>query len=511
MDNIKKIIIVGGGSAGWMTAATLIKQFPNKDISLIESKDIATVGVGESTIGGIKAWTKYIGIDDKEFFKATDATYKLSIRFQDFFNKGDGGFHYPFGRPIFPDKSLGYIDWLVKKYLYPDTPRNDFATCFWPQMAMVNNNKLFNDPKYPFNFFNDTAYHFDATKFGLFLRDKYCIPKGVKHIVEDIKSIQKNETGVLSLNNRYKADLFFDCTGFKSLLLDKTLEEPFISYSDILPNNSAWATRIPYADKKTELNAYTNCTAIQNGWVWSIPLWSRRGSGYVYSDKYVSDSDALNEFKEHLGRDDLEFKKIKMRVGITNRIWVKNVVAIGLAAGFIEPLESNGLFTVHEFLLRFIRNTQRSTVTQWDRDNFNYQCKKMFRDFAEFVAMHYALSNRSDTAYWKAVTNRSYEKSMTNLKPVLQDGFLSVAAHRDNFTVADLRDGFVPVSFGFEWYGTEVDTMKYYQGLSESEFIKQYRHLLVNLEKQKFDWNNYVLNKESFYDYHLQNFYEPSK
>ena len=143
-------------------------------------------------------------------------------------------------------------------------------------MAFVNKNKLsYDNPKVqPFNFDTDTAYHFDATKFAIWLRDNLCIPKGVIHIKEDIKSIEQNEEGIKSLNKKHKADLFIDCTGFKALLIKETLKEPFESYSDLLPNDSAWATRIPYKNKKKELVPYTNCTTIENGWVWNIPYGS---------------------------------------------------------------------------------------------------------------------------------------------------------------------------------------------------------------------------------------------
>ena len=217
---MKNILIVGGGSAGWMTAATLLKSFPNKNISLIESPNIATVGVGESTIEGIRNWVKYIGIDEKDFIKETEGSYKLSIKFTDFYKKGES-FHYPFGR------AYAQNDWWFKKFLNPKTPNSDYADCMFPnQMAYVNNNK-FNKQKTSY------AYHFDATKFAIWLRDKYCIPKGIKHIKEDIKTIEQDEDGIKSLNKKHKADLYIDCTGFKSLLLSKTLKEPFESFSDM--------------------------------------------------------------------------------------------------------------------------------------------------------------------------------------------------------------------------------------------------------------------------------------
>jgi len=405
-----KIIIVGGGSAGWMAAATLISQFPNKDITVLESPNIPTVGVGESTLGHINAWLDLLGIKDEDFMPHTDASYKLSIRFEDFYKKGDGGFHYPFGEVV-ENKRIGTKQlWFLKKYLEPETPVTEYANWLYPNMALVNNNVLFkneNNELENFDFKNFVAYHFDATKFGLWLKEHYCKPKGVKHILEDVKTIETNEEGIVSLNNIHKADMFIDCTGFKSMLLGETLKEHFNDYSNLLPNNKAWATRVPYKDKENELVPYTNCTAIENGWVWNIPNWERIGTGYVYSDKYVSDEEALNEFKRHLdkkGNDysNSDFKNIKMRVGIHDRLFVKNVCAIGLSAGFIEPLESNGLLSVHEFLIglvKIMKRGEQNTISQWDRDNFNVDCKNFFDGFVEFVSIHYALTHRYYTKY----------------------------------------------------------------------------------------------------------------
>ena len=422
-----KIIIVGGGSAGWMAAATLISQFPNKDITVIESPNVPTVGVGESTLGQINVWLDLLGIQDEDFMPHTDASYKLSIRFEDFYKKGDGGFHYPFGHVIENERIGTKQSWFIKKHLNPETPITDYANSLYQNMALVNNNVLFkneNNELDQFSFKHHVAYHFDATKFGLWLKENYCKPKGVKHILEDVNSIEQNEDGIVSLNNKHTADLFIDCTGFKSLLLGETLKEPFNNYNHLLPNNKAWATRVPYKDKEKELVPYTNCTAIENGWVWNIPSWERIGTGYVYSDKYVSDEEALEEFKRHLdskGSDysNSEFKNIKMRVGIHDRIFVKNVCAIGLSAGFIEPLESNGLLSVHEFLINLVKVIKRGegdTISQWDRDNFNVECKRFFDEFTEFVSMHYALSHREDTKYWKEVNKKSfYDNRLTDL------------------------------------------------------------------------------------------------
>ena len=485
-----KILIVGGGSAGWMTAATLESQFPNYKISLIESKNISTVGVGESTLGQITDWMRLLKIEDKDFIKHVDGSYKLSIKFTDFYKKGEA-FHYPFGQPVTKRTRAGTNDWWFKKMLHSKTPYSDYADCIYPlQMAYVNQNKF--DIKEV-----QRAYHFDATKFGLWLKNNYC--KKIKHILDDVVSIEQDENGITSLNNKYKADLYIDCTGFKSLLLDKTLKEPFESYSDMLPNDSAWATRIKYKNKEKELVPYTNCTAIENGWVWNIPLWSRIGTGYVYSSKFVDDDSALKEFKKHLGQEDLEFKKIKMRVGIHNRLWVKNVVAIGFSAGFIEPLESNGLYTVHEFLTKLVLNLQRDKISQWDRDNFNYQCKHMFKEFSEFVGLHYALSHRNDTEYWKNCLNKTWDNTLINLEHRAFSGFKETAYNRTyNFKYPD-STGLHCIAAGMHWAPTNKTSLIKNGGHTEESLEKEFKECINNLNERKELCKQLVKEKPSLF------------
>jgi tryptophan halogenase len=196
---VNKIVVVGGGSAGWMTAATLISAFPNKDISVIESKNVPIIGVGESTIGGIRNWTRFIGLEEKDFFKTTDASYKLSIKFTDFYEKDSGSFHYPFGRPLTDDNRNCYSDWYFKKYYYPDTPVEDFVRCLFPAAALFENNKYSENEYGQFDNFdpqNDVAYHFDAVKFGNWLREHICIPRKVKHISKMVIDVITSETGI---------------------------------------------------------------------------------------------------------------------------------------------------------------------------------------------------------------------------------------------------------------------------------------------------------------------------
>ena len=424
---VNNIVIVGGGSSGWMTAATLNKAFPEKTITVIESKDIPTIGVGESTIVGIRRWAKYIGLNDETFFKQTDATYKLSVKLTDFYKKDSGGFHYPFGAPMVDGDRNPFFDWELKRYLDKETTTQDFVNSLFPSSALMEENKISLNENGEFDNFNpdeDIAYHFNAVKFAIWLRDEFCVPKGVKHIVSTVTKVNTDESGVSSLvledGSVVTADLYVDCTGFKSLLLGGALNETFDSYEDMLPNNRAWAAPVEYIDAEKEMQPYTNCTAIENGWCWNTPLWSRLGTGYVYSDKYATPEEAKEEFKKYLMSDkmviprtkeyvdSLEFRDLKFRVGIYRRTFVKNVVAIGLSAAFIEPLESNGLFSVYEFLFKLMDILRRGDINEFDRGMYNVSVRDQFDGFTKFVALHYALSHRDDTAYWQAIQNRVF-------------------------------------------------------------------------------------------------------
>lgn len=512
------IVIVGGGTAGWMTASTLLHEFPNKKITLVESPNIKTVGVGESTIGQINQWMSMLDIKDDEFMKACDASIKLSIKFVDFYKKDSGGFHYPFGKVTLDGGNFNPSTWCFKKMMYPDTPVTDYTESLFPQMALVNQNRMtfnFDGKLENFVYNRDAAYHFDATKFALWLRDNKCLPKGMKHIKSEVKKINTNNDGIESLElengDIIKADLFIDCTGFKSMLLGDALKEPFESYEDIIPNNKAWATHVEYSDKKKQLEVYTTCTAIENGWVWNIPLWSRLGTGYVYSDKYITDEEALEQFKNHLkekGHDisQCKFNKINMRVGIHNKIFVKNVCAIGLSAGFIEPLESNGLYSVHEFLMRLVRVMQRGDISQWDRDTFSMSCRHVFRGFSEFVSMHYLLSHRDDTEYWRDVTSRSVIDYPTISKHMSLKGFKDAMDNKMYDFSFPIEGGLHCIAMGMNWLPTDFASLKY-ENLDPDFNLHVYESPIKQVEERKKHWNMVVKKCPTLYEF-LSDFYD---
>lgn len=526
-----KITIVGGGSAGWMTAATLIRAFPEKDITVIESSDTPTVGVGESTLGGIRRWTRFIGLDESSFFPETDASVKMSIKFTDFYKKDFGSFQYPFGFPYVNEEENPFYYWHLKKYFYPETDINDFTQSIFPASSLYENNKFSLNRNREFDNFdpgNDVAYHFDAAKFGKWLKDKYCIPRGIKYIDGTVIDISCNSEGIkyLVLQNDKKifSDLFIDCTGFKSILLEKALNEPFISYSDMLPNNRAWATRIKYKNRTKELEGFTNSTAIENGWCWNIPLWSRLGAGYVYSDKFVEPEKAKEEFKKYLCSnkmviprtekelENLEFKDIRIKVGIHERTFVKNVVAIGLSAGFIEPLESNGLFSVHEFLFKLVDILQRGSISQFDRDMYNVSVKDQFDGFAKFVALHYALSHRDDTEYWKSIQKKSFKDP--NGEPYFpylgrSDAFYNMIwRYMEEWGHPYSNAGITYISTGMNirmMNENRIMTMQYGRDV---DLKKETDRIIEIWKKKKSQWENFSRESPTIEEFLYENFYK---
>jgi tryptophan halogenase len=525
VQEYKEIIIVGGGSAGWMTAAFLIKSFPNKKITLIEAPNIPIVGVGESTIGGIRNYCEYLGINIEDFLRYTNGSLKMSIKFTDFYKENSGGFHYPFGLPFFSENHRGQYDWLVAKALNPELPIQDYVDAYFPAASLFQQNKYSTNDHGLFDNFTpsrDVALHFDSTKFGSWLRERYAIPRGVKHIIAEVKHINSSfkngvESLILDNGDQYKADLYIDCTGWKSLLLGQTLKEPFISYKDILPNNKAWATQLPYIDKEKEIEPFTNCTAIANGWVWNIPLWSRIGTGYVYSNEFISEEDALVEFKNHLSSnkmlfprnkdqiESLQYRDISMRVGIHERTWVNNVIAIGLSAGFIEPLESNGLFTIHEFLFRLLKTLQRPQISQIEKDFYNMATFELFNNFAQFVSQHYLLSQRDDSEYWRAARLRPYNKITNNLnKNIEYRSLLDNKYHNKNI---DQQAGINYISVGMNYFVYDQMDIAYdlhYGHLN----LKDYENIYwPALNKNKKRWMHAANFEPTLYEYLNKNIY----
>ena len=421
---IESICIVGGGSSGWMTAALLSKSFPDIEIALIESATTRPIGVGESTLGHFNRFLHRLELHDEDWMPQCNATYKTSIAFKNFREGNGERFQYPFGKWDFNDdykNSLTTFFELQSKYGMEVYPPEEFARFYNMNTYLADECKIADDiPNSNYNPEWDTAYHLDADLFGRFLRDTIAIPNGVAHLFGDVENVVKSPDGSIESimtteGGIISADMFIDCTGFKSLLLEQHMGVEFVSFNHQLFNDRALATQIPYTDRVNQMETYTDCVAMDCGWVWNIPLWHRVGTGYVYSSKYISDADAEREFREYLSEryspevsQSAHMRPIRIKHGKHKQAWVKNVVGIGLSYGFLEPLESTGLMTTHENIIFLCDVLQRRQgfVSKIDRDSYNFIVDNALEAMKQFVAIHYTLSQREDTKYWEdAISN----------------------------------------------------------------------------------------------------------
>ncbi len=532
--NIKhnNVCIVGAGSAGWIVASTLIRYFPKKNITLIESPKIPHINVGESTTSMMKMFINgHLGIDDKDFLPGTDGILKMSVKFNDFYKLGDGGYHYPFGNPVFKFKGSRYETWSIKKHYYPETPVQNFARTFVPQVTLAEMNKYSDNLNNQFDDFHpniDYGYHFSANKLGQYLRDNYAKPRGVKHIVSEIRNVNVNEDGVESLvlddGTVVSYDFYIDCSGFKSLLLGQALKEPYVDFKHWLPNDSAWATPTEYKDVYKEMRPYTNCTALENGWAWHTPIWSRVGNGYSYSSQHVSDEDALDQFKKYLTskkvpvplkRDEVEnlpFFNVKSKPGYYERNWVKNVFAIGLAGGFLEPLEGTGLLFVTNPILELCKHMSRERFTNFNIDMMNMFMKYQYMGWRDFLTFFYMMSIRDDSQYWKDINAKNYfvdylteeSKWMGNYQE-----FFSAFQQDETSHKLPNNSGIVYVSKGmnssFDLDDTVIDRLRHLEGTDFSDVAEQIK---VAQDHDVERWQIAARKELHAYDYLKKYIYE---
>ena len=414
---IESIVIVGGGSSGWMSAALLSKTFPDIEIALIESER-PPIGVGESTLGHFNRYLRRMELEDKDWMPHCNATYKTSIAFKNFREGKGERFHYPFGSYDFADhkNTLWRFFELQCQYGKDVYPPEEFGRFINHNTWLAEECRIAKEiPNSDFHFANDTAYHFDAELFGQYLKTHHAIPNGVVHLLGNVQNVIKRPDGYIDSiitddGGIVSADLFIDCTGFKSLLLEHHMGVEFMPVTDKLFNDSALAAQIPYVDRQQQMETYTDCVAMNAGWVWNIPLWHRVGTGYCYSSKYINRHEAEREFREYLSdryspeiAQSAHIRPIKIKHGRHKKGWEKNVVGIGLAYGFLEPLESTGLMTTHECIVELCDLIQKREgfVGNFDRQQYNYFADNMLEAMGNFVAAHYALSKRQDTKYWQ--------------------------------------------------------------------------------------------------------------
>ena len=417
-ERLRSVTIVGGGTAGWLTALLLAthcrsgkggKAGPQDlNITLIESPSVKTVGVGEATVPSMPILLRQTGVNERDFFKRCNASFKLGVLF-DNWNVDRSGKPVAYinsfneGRVIQGIEAACYY----LKYGAGGGPFSDAVTaaldlaraCKGPHPLGAKSAEQ--NPGF--------AYHLDAGLFAELLRD-ICVARGIDHIRDDVVDVEKDERGFIAAlmmkeRGRLPVELVIDCTGFRGMLINKALGEPFVDYSRYLANDRAAAIQVPHPNPD-RLEPLTRSTALGAGWVWRVPLFNRVGTGYVFSSAHRSDAEACDELVAHLRAtgqppaEGTEPRIIPIRVGRTRNAWVKNCVAIGLSSGFIEPLESTAIFMIEKSVRWLLAYFPDSDFAAPLRDRYNKISNQLYDEVRDFICLHYALNNRRDSPYW---------------------------------------------------------------------------------------------------------------
>ncbi|MGM1065263.1 tryptophan halogenase family protein [Saccharothrix sp. Mg75] len=420
---IRSVVIVGGGTAGWMTATYLKTAFgAHVDVTLVESSQVSRIGVGEATFSTVRHFFDYLGLDEREWLPKCAGSYKLGIRFENWRKPGEH-FYHPFERLRGADGFSLAEWWLELGDRSEPFDRSCFITtalCDAERSPRMLDGSLFvssldgplgkstlEDQRAQFPY----AYHFDADAVASFLAE-HGRAHGVKHVVDDVVDVGLDSRGWISEirtqnHGAITGGLYIDCTGFRGLLINKAMGEKFESFEDFLPNNRAVALRVPREDA-TDMQPYTTATAMTAGWAWTIPLFRRNGNGYVYSDQFITPEEAERELREKVapGRDDLEANHIRMRIGRNSNSWVKNCVAIGLSSAFVEPLESTGIFFIQHAIEQLVKHFPDNGFDQRMTAAYNNRINKAVDGVKEFLVLHYRSADREDTPYWKEAKTR---------------------------------------------------------------------------------------------------------
>lgn len=416
------IVIVGGGSAGWLTAAYLSARLDRAigrelTITLVEASDIPTIGVGEATTPSLRTTIADLGIDEHDFMRGCSATFKHGILFNNWTrspsNDPEDAYFHPFERPLRAGSESLLPYWL--RGLDPHRRRFQDAVSIQHAVARLGlAPKRFEDKAYsgPMPY----AYHLDAGRLAALLKD-VAVERGVRHVVGKVAAVNADERGgiaALRLEDGRTLDgqFFIDCSGFPGLLIERHFGEPFIDRSDVLFCDAAVTCQVPHR-LGTPIKPYTQATALEAGWVWDIGLAERRGVGYVYSRRHTDAERAEQVLRQYLGPDaaDLPLRHLPFRVGYRRRQWVGNCVAVGLSGGFIEPLESTGIHLIEQAAWAITALLPRYLRGDRPQDNYNRIMARQYEMTVDFVKFHYLLSQRTDSAFW---TDNVSESSWTD-------------------------------------------------------------------------------------------------
>lgn len=432
----RRILIVGGGSSGWMAAAYLdaaLNAGGEKavEIALIESPDVPRIGVGEATIPSINHILAAIRIDEKEFMRRTEATFKQAIKFENWLHEKDPGYYHAFGR--YTPKP---IDDSGQRWLASDRSTPFMATisaqpqlCEWnlaPQML----------GRWDFGSKLTYAFHMNALFFADYLAE-IATSRGVTHYIDHMTEVELHENGDIAAINtrdglRLEADLFIDCTGFAALLIEGKLGVKWVDFSKWLLCDRALVMPVPYdVHYPGFVRPYTKSTALSAGWVWDIPLHSRRGVGYVHSSAFIDEEQAEREIRAYEGKhaESLDTRIVNFKVGMREKAWFRNCVAIGLSGGFLEPLESTGLYLSDLATVMLSEHFPYHGNTDVLAFRYNRIMQNRFLEVLDFINLHYCLTQRSDTAFWREV--QKSERINDRLKAKLEFWQQKPVAHVD--------------------------------------------------------------------------------
>ncbi len=406
-ERIRKIVILGGGTAGWMTATALSRALVNTgvEVTLIESEDIGIVGVGEATIPTIHWFNQLVGLNDAEFMRETKAIYKLGIDFRDWGGPGHTYFH-PFGLFGAPGEGIAFYHRWIRANLAGQVDDDFEAFSIAAQLGRAHKFAFPGQDRRSLLSNLGYAYHFDASLYARYLR-KVAEGRGIKRvegIVEEIR--QQPETGFITSLTTNKGetlegDLFIDCSGFRGVLIEQTLKTGFEDWTHWLPCDRAWA--VP-TENLGELHPYTRSTARPAGWQWRIPLQHRTGNGYVYSSQYVSDDEARQTLLDNLEGQALEEpRQVRFLANKRKQAWNKNVVAIGLSSGFLEPLESTSIHFIQTGISRLLSLFPNRDCEPYTVEQYNRVATSEMEAARDFIVLHYHASGARSGPMWDHV------------------------------------------------------------------------------------------------------------
>lgn len=440
MNKIRSVVVVGGGTAGWITAgriAALQQKRLGQDageksvkVTLVESANKPPIGVGEGTWPTMRNTLRQLGISESDFIKNCDATFKQGAKFSGWVTGQQNDFYY---HPLVLPQDFSQVDiaplWLAEKQQAQQQQNavESFskAVCFQEYLCEHNQApKHIRTPEYAG--IANYAYHLNSEKFSQFLQ-KHCTEKfGIEHIIGDVTEIHALENGdigslsISTTDQSLAGDLFIDCTGFASVLLGRHYKVPLNRCDDVLFADTALATRVDYELPDTPIATHTNATAQKAGWIWDIGLQTRRGIGYVYSSQHSTEEAALNELLNYTGHsvNEADVRKIPINSGYRQTFWKNNCVAVGLSAGFIEPLEASALVLV-ELSATMIAEQLPATRELMDivAKRFNETFSYRWQRIIDFLKLHYVLTQRNDTAFWR--DNRADSSIPDSLRELL--------------------------------------------------------------------------------------------